>query len=34
MRLDPIFAQKAPAYRWMSDPARYLTPRALILAGG
>ncbi len=33
MRLDDIFVQKAPAYRWMSDPMRYLTSRSLILSG-
>jgi len=33
MRLDDIFAQKAPGYRWMTDPSRYLTRRSLILSG-
>ena len=33
MRLDAIFARKAPQYRWMSDPLRALTPRSLILSG-
>jgi hypothetical protein len=33
MRLDDIFAQRAPDQRWMSDAARSLTPRSLILTG-
>ncbi len=33
MRLDDIFAQRAPDERWMSDASRYLTPRSLILTG-
>jgi len=33
MRLDDIFVRRAPAYRWMTDPSRYLTNRTLILSG-
>jgi hypothetical protein len=33
MRLDDIFVQKAPAYRWMTDSVRYMNSRSLILSG-
>jgi len=33
MRLDSVFAERAPAFRRFSDVTRYLSPRALILSG-
>jgi hypothetical protein len=33
MRLDDIFVQKAPAYRWMTDSLRHMNSRSLILSG-